>query len=95
MYALPDNRLKTEILTYTLPIDSITQPNDSITYLLFNPIITFIQIFLKKLIRHIFRINYYFGFRKNRSKLHAFISFVLTKQDFHCNLTFKVFNFIL
>ena len=30
MYALPDNRLKTEILIYAASIDSITQPVNSI-----------------------------------------------------------------
>ena len=56
MNVLPDYGLKTEILTYSASIDSITRPDPS-----FNPIMYSIQNLFKRFIRCIFiRINHCF-----------------------------------
>ena len=78
MYEPPDNGLKTEILTFS--IYWFNWPTRSFI----NPTIYSMQNFLKRFIKHIFRINSCLSCRIkiNRSKFYVSISFVFFNKIF-------------
>ena len=75
----PDNGLKIEILTYSVSIDSITQPDTSSIQISYS-----IQNFLKRSIKIIFKMNYSFisKIRIIRNKINVSIFYVFFDKIF-------------